>query len=112
MKRNGKLKGRTCANGIRQNETLSDGESIASPTQSLEGLLMTYAIAVHEGRYIAGFDVPGAYLHAETPEDKMVIMKIKDRFVDIMCSVNPEYKQHVRHENGRKVLYVKVLRAI
>ena len=29
-----------------------------------------------------------------------------------MCEVNPEYKEHVRIKNGRKVLYVQVLKAI
>ena len=30
----------------------------------------------------------------------------------IMCSVNPEYKPYVRTENGKKVLYLRVLKAI
>ena len=29
-----------------------------------------------------------------------------------MCQVNPEYEQHARYENGKKVLYLLVLRAI
>ena len=29
-----------------------------------------------------------------------------------MCEVNPEYIPFVRYENGKKVLYVKILRAI
>ena len=39
-------------------------------------------------------------------------MKFEKEFVDIMCEVNPEYKEHVRIENGKKVLYVQVLKAI
>ena len=30
----------------------------------------------------------------------------------IVCKVNPEYKEHLRYENGKKVLYILVLRAI
>ena len=29
-----------------------------------------------------------------------------------MCDVNPEYKEDVRYENGKKVLYVQILRAL
>ena len=29
-----------------------------------------------------------------------------------MCEVNPDYKTDVKYENGKKVLYVKVLRAL
>ena len=39
-------------------------------------------------------------------------MKITGEFVDIMCDVNPEFKQDVRYENGRKVLYVQINKVI
>ena len=42
---------------------------------------------------MAIFDVPGAYLHAKFPDDKTVLMRLRDEFVDIMCDVNPEYKK-------------------
>ena len=58
------------------------------------------------------FDVPGAYLHAKIPDDKFAILKIEGEFVDIMCEVNPEYKADVRYENGKKVLYLQILRAL
>jgi len=32
--------------------------------------------------------------------------------VNIMCEVNPEYRKYVIKENGKKVMYRKVLRAI
>lgn len=111
-KRDGKIKGRTCANGSRQRRYLNEDESISSPTVSLEGLLATLVIDAFEERDVAIFDVPGAYLHAKMPKDKQILMKIRDQFVDIMCEVNPEYKQYVRIENGKKVLYVQVLQAL
>ena len=46
------------------------------------------------------------------PADKLVLMKLRGKFVDIMCNVNPEYKSHVRYEGKCKVLYLRVLRAI
>ena len=45
-------------------------------------------------------------------EGKNVILIIINKFVDILCEVNPEYKEHVRIVNEKKVLYAKILRAI
>ena len=43
-----------------------------------------------EKRYEVIFDVPGAYLHAEIPEEENATMKLRGEFMDIMCSVNPQ----------------------
>ena len=61
---------------------------------------------------MAIFDVPGAYLHAKFPDDKTVLMRLRDEFVDIMCDVNPEHKNYVKVIGGKKLLYLRVLRAI
>jgi len=66
-KRSGKIKGRTCADRSKQKRYLKEGESIASPTVSLEALMATLVIDAYEGRDIVTFDVPGAYLHADIP---------------------------------------------
>ena len=87
-------------------------ETISSPTVSLDAILGTLLIDANEGRDIASFDVPGAYLQAEMPEEKKLLMKFRDELVDIMCEVKPEYKQYVIKENGKRVLYAKILRAI
>ena len=71
-----------------------------------------FIIFGHEKRATAVFDVPGAYLHADLPPGKFVLLKITGTFVDIMCDVNPEFKEDVRYENGTKVLYVKINKAI
>ena len=39
-------------------------------------------------------------------------MRLRDEFVDIMCDVNPEYKKYVKVIGGKKLLYLRVLRAI
>ena len=111
-KRCGKLKSRTCANGSKQKKFLRYGEIISSPTVSLEAIIGTLLIDVNEERDVAIFNIPGAYLHAEMPADKKLLMVFRGEFVDIMCEVNEKYKKHVRIENGKKVLYVRVLRAI
>jgi len=110
-KRNGKVKGRTCANGSSQRAYVPREEA-SSPTISLEALMSLFIIFAYEKRKTAVFDVPGAYLHADMPEGKFALLKITGQFVDIVCEVNPEFKQGVRYENGRKVLYVRILKAI
>ena len=69
-------------------------------------------IDAHEGRLVHTFDVPGAYLHASLPDDKVVHMKSEGKFVEIMCKVNPEYEKFLTYENVKKVLYVLILKAI
>ena len=110
-KRCGKLKGRICADGSTQRKYIPREEA-SSPTLSLEALMALLLINAFEERTTAVFDVPGAYLHAEMPDDKFAILKVKGLFVDIMVQVNPEYGDDVRLEHGVKVLYVKILRAL
>ena len=43
---------------------------------------------------------------------KRVLINTREHFVDIMCQVNPEYEKYVRYENGKKVLYLLLLRVI
>ena len=113
MKRSGEIKGRTCANGSKQKMYLKHGENISSPTVSLEAIIGTLLIDVKEGRDVAIFDIRGAYLQAKMPAKKKILMVFRGEFVDIMCEVNPEYKKYVTTDkNGKKVLYVKILRAI
>ena len=117
QKRCGRIKGQTCANGARQRRFVKEDDSFASPTASLEAILTTLMIDVYEGRDVAVADVPGAYLHAEFPKDKCVILKLNRDFVDIMCNVNPEYKDHVVYETSKrgcrvKCIYIRVLRAL
>ena len=112
VKKNGVVKGRTCANGSKEKYFLPENDSIASPTGSLEAIISTLLIDIYEDRDVAIFDIPGAYLHAKMPEEHRVMLKLKGRFVDIMCTVNEDFKRHILYENGVKVLYLRVLRAI
>ena len=61
---------------------------------------------------VAVFDSPGAYLYTEIPADKRILLRIRYEFVDIMCEVNPYHKPDFKYDIGKKVLYVKVMRAI
>ena len=112
QKRCGKIKGRTCADGSKQRRYLKEFESVASPTLSLDGLFGSTMIDVFEGRDVATCDVPGAFLHAELPVGKKLFLVFRGQMADIMCEVNPDYQQYVRIVNGKKILYVKVIRSI
>jgi len=57
-------------------------EEVISPTVSTEALMTTLLIDVYEGRKVAIFDVPGAYLQANMPKDNFIVIKIEDESVD------------------------------
>ena len=110
-KRCGRIKGRTCADG-RPQRAYVPREEATSPTVSMEALMATLVIDAKEQRDVAIFDVPGAYLHADMPDDKFVLLKLEGEFVNIMCDVNPNYIPFVRTEKGKKVLYLQLLKAL
>ena len=43
---------------------------------------------------------------------EQVLLILRGDLVDIMCQVSQEYKKYVVHVNGKKVLYLRVLRAL
>ncbi len=100
------------ANGFKQRSYLSEYDSVASPTVSLEGIITTLLIGAYEGRKHISFDIPGAFLQAEMPNDELVLLRFTGRIADILGEINENYIQHIQYEKGKKVLYVKVIRAI
>ena len=112
-KRDGKIKGRTCGDGSKQKMYLKYGDTVASSTVSLEGLITTLVIASMEERNVIFFDGPGVFLQAELPEDKFLLLRLSGDFVDIICQINPEHKNNVTVDRkGRTVLYMRVVRAL
>ena len=62
-------------------------------------------------------DVPNAFIQAPMPKvkpgEERVMMKITGVLVDMLVQLSPEvYGPYVVFENGWKVIYVQVLRAI
>jgi hypothetical protein len=108
-KRDGQLKGRTVADGSVQ-RSLYDKTETTSPTVSTSALLLSIIIDAYENRDVATADVAGAYLKAYM--DDFVIMKFTGESVDILCKLNPEHMKFVVIENGVKVLYVRLIKAI
>lgn len=108
-KRDGKLKGRTVADGRPQRAKYSKEET-GSPTISNDALFMNIIINAHEKRDVATADVTGAYLHAHMKD--FVLLRFTGWAVDLLCEVNPEYRKYVIYEGRTKVLYVRANKAI
>jgi hypothetical protein len=115
-KRDGTIKGRMVYNGKPTREWLSKEDS-ASPTASLEGIMLTTVIDAKENRDIMTADVPNAFVQTPMPETKdgeaRIIMKITGVLVDLLVEMAPEiYGNFVVYEKNKKILYVEVLKAL
>ena len=89
-KRDGKIKGRACADGRKLRRYITE-EEVSSPTIQLESLMITLLVDAHERRDVATADVAGAYLFADINDN--VLIKINGTSTDIMCEVSPSYKK-------------------
>ena len=115
-KRDKTIKGRMVYNGKPTREWLSREDS-ASPTAALESIMLTAVIDAHEERDVMSADVPNAFIQTMMPQPEAgqdrVVMKISGVLVDLLVQMAPEtYGPYVVFENGRKVLYVQVIRAL
>ena len=114
-KRDGRLKARTVANGSVQRRWM-EREDTASPTTALESVLLTATIDAMEQRDVATVDIPNAFIQTEVPQVKdqeRIILKIRGRLVDILEQIDPAtYEPFVQYQNGDKILYCIVLKAI
>ncbi len=108
-KRNGILKSRTCADGRSQRGRYTK-EQTASPTLSNDSAMLILITAAIEGRDVAIADVAGAYLKAEMTD--FVLMKLEGATVDIMIELDPSLEDFVAVENGKRVLYMQLMKAL
>ena len=115
-KKSGKVKARHCANGSVQRKWM-DEDKTSSPTVMTESVLLSATIDAEERRDVATMDIPNAFIQTEveeTDEDgDRIIMKIRGAMVDMLLEIDPDqYAPYVMFENGQKVLYVHIIRAI
>ena len=77
-----------------------------------ESVFITAVIDAHEGRDIACFDIPGAFLHANI--DKDITMVPKGRLAELMVQVVPNlYTKYITFDKkGAAILYVKMQKAL
>ena len=114
-KRDGRVKGRTCANGSVQRDWV-DKKDASSPTAYMESIMLTATIDAEEERDVATIDIPNFFIQTPVerkPGEDKIILKIRGVLVDMLMQMDPElYGPLIVYENGKKVLYTEVLQAI
>ena len=108
-KRNGKIKGRGCADGRKQRAYIAK-EDATSPTVSTDAVFITAIIDAMEGRCVTVVDIPGAFM--QVMMDKGVHMRITGLMATLLIEIDSSYKQFVVYEHGKPVIYVELLRAL
>lgn len=74
--------------------------------------MITCTIEAHENRDVATIDIPGAYLHTET--DEQVVMVLRGKLAELMVAIDPaKYKPFLTFDSkGTPLLYVRMLKAL
>ena len=108
-KRDGKIKGRGCADGRPQRLYIPKGEA-SSPTASLAGLIITCVIDAYEGRKVATADIPGAFLQTKMPKDEKDVHVVLDgRIAELLAKIAPDvYQEYIHQHRGQKMIYCKL----
>ncbi len=108
-KRDGKIKGRGCADGRPQRLYTSKIET-SSPTASLAGIMLTCMIDAFERRDVATVDIPGAFLQTRMPDDEKDVHVVLDgRMAELLAKISPEtYQKYVHHRRGQAFIYCKL----
>ena len=98
-KRDGRLKGRSIADGQPQRAFYMKEET-SSPMATPESVLRTALIDAVEDRHVVVADVTGAYLNADM--DDFVLLRLSGEDADMMCDANPVYADFTTNDNGKK----------
>ena len=72
--------------------------------------MLSLLIDAWEKRCVGTGDVPGAYLHALMKD--FTLIKIEGESVDILCRIKPNYDNCAVIENGKRVLYLRLNKAL
>jgi hypothetical protein len=107
----------TCSTSTIYGREWVSKDDAASPTASLEGILLTSILDVKENRDVMSADIPNAFIQANLPDmqdgDERVVMKITGVLVDLLVEIDvTKYGPYVVFENGVKTIYVGLLRAL
>eukprot|EP00957_Ditylum_brightwellii_P106390 8116251-Ditylum_brightwellii.AAC.1 len=94
------------------NRGLFTKEEPASPTISLEAVLLTSIIEAKEGQDIAMTNIPVAYLSADI--DEKVIMAMEGKLAELMVQTDPDLYQKYLGVGGKNtsILYVKLRKTL
>ena len=66
-------------------------------------------IDAHEGRDVAVFDIPGAYLNTWLPGARYEVIKFEGNFAHIVIEVWSELKEDIVVEHDKDVLYLRIV---
>ena len=106
----GKIKGRGCADGRKQ-RAYTAKEDAASPTVASEAVFLTAVIDAMEGRKVAVFNVPGAFMQADM--DELVHVRFTGKMVELLLEFDKDmYGPCVTIEGQQQVMYVELLKAL
>ena len=93
-KKDGTIKSRTVANGSQQ-RSYTDKDASASPTTSIEAIMITAVIDAMEERDVATIDIPNAFIQTDVDEEKdgVIVMKIRGALIEMLEEIDPvKYK--------------------
>ena len=96
-----------CADGHKQRGDWTKQESTL-PILATKLVFITAIVNTHEGRNVACFDIPSAFLHADFDED--ITMVLKGEMVELMVQVAPNlYRKCITvDKKGTAIPYVKM----
>ena len=82
-------------------------EDAASPTVSLGCIMINSAIEVHKGKYVATIDILVSYIHTDSDEEVIMILKVMPS--ELLVNIDPKiYRKYAVIEKGVKILYVRL----
>ena len=100
--RDGRLKGRGCADGKPQQEYTKKIDT-PSPTTSLATVMLTCMIDAFERRDVATVDIPGLFLQNTMPKGEDDVYSILDgRMAKLLANIAPETYQEYIHQRRRE----------
>ena len=108
-KRNGRLKGRSVADGRPQREYYTKEET-SSPTATPESVLLTALVDAVEDRHVVVADITGAYLNVDM--DDFMLIRLSGDDINMMCTANPTYEKFVTTNNSRRTLFLQLKKAL
>ena len=104
-----KVKERVVAGGNQQDKSIYTLNETSSPTVSTVAVLVTMAIAAHEGRQVMTIEVETAYLNAKMIEDKPVYMQIGPLVTAILAQLDEKFE---KYQDSKEAIIVKLNKAL
>ena len=110
-KRRGKAKGRACMN-LAPRRAYIRKEDASPPTVANDSVFITSVIADNKKRFVRCYDVPGAFLHTESDEN--VLMVLRGELAEMMVHIAPQiYRPYVNMDKkGTHILCVRLKKAL